>query len=207
MPATGPTPLLVYGGSTAVGAFAIKLARHADIHPIIAVAGKGAKYVETLLDPSKGDAIVDYRKGTDAVVQELQAVLSKSAPGFTHFPHVFDAVSEHGSVDIIGKVIDPKGLVTFVLDYEAGSLPSTVRHTRTGVASLHGDVAANRDLGFVGFRYFGKGLQDGWFSGHPFKVRENGLEGVEAALTDLKNGKASAVKYVFRIADTPQLKA
>ena len=190
-----------------MGAFVIKLARQADIHPIIAVAGKGASYVETLLDPSKGDAIVDYRKGADAVVQELQTALRKSAPGVSQFPYVFDAVSEHGSVDIIGKVIDPKGAATFVLDYNADVLPPTVRHTRTGVSDVHGDVAATRDLGFVGYRYFGKGLRDGWFSGHPFEVRENGLEGVEAALTDLKNGKASAVKYVFRIADTPQLKA
>lgn len=198
---------MVYGGSTSVGSFAIKLARQANIHPIIAVAGKGASYVETLLDSTKGDAIVDYRKGADAVVQELQAALKKAAPSFTHFPFAFDAVSEHGSTDIVGKVIDPKGAATFVLRYNADSLPPTVRHTLTFAVDVHNDVAANRDLGFVGFRYFGKGLRDGWFSGHPFEVRENGLAGVEAALNDLKNGKASAVKYVFRIADTPQLKA
>ena len=29
------------------------------------------------------------------------------------------------------------------------------------------------------------------------------MEGVEKALTNLKEGKASAVKYVFKIADTP----
>jgi hypothetical protein len=29
------------------------------------------------------------------------------------------------------------------------------------------------------------------------------LEGVEEALKDLKAGKASAIKYIFRIADTP----
>ena len=190
-----------------MGAFAIKLARQANIHPIIAVAGKGTSYVEILLDPPKGDVIVDYRKGADAVVQELQTALRKSAPGVSQFPYVFDAVSEHGSVDIIGKVIDPKGAATFVLDYNADVLPPTVRHTLTFAIDVHSDVAANRDLGFVGFRYFGKGLRDGWLSGHPFEVRKNGLEGVEAALTDLKNGKASAVKSVFKIADTPQLKA
>ena len=52
----------------------------------------------------------------------------------------------------------------------------------------------------------GKGLKDGWFTGHPFEVVPNGLAGVEGALKNLKDGKNSALKYVFRIAETPQLK-
>jgi hypothetical protein len=52
-------------------------------------------------------------------------------------------------------------------------------------------------------RWFTKALQQGKLEGHPFEVRPGGLEGVEQALQDLKDGKASAVKYVFRIADTP----
>lgn len=186
--------------------FVIKLARQAGIHTIIAVAGKGASYVKTLLDPSKGDAIVDYRKGLDAVVQELQTALGKVVRGVAHFPYVFDAVTENGSIDIVSKVVDPKGAATFVLLYNAEALSLTVQHSLTAVPYLHGDVAPVRDLAIVGFRYFGKKLRDGWLLGHPYKVCENGLEGVEAALTDLKNSKASAVKYVFRIADTPQLK-
>jgi hypothetical protein len=42
-------------------------------------------------------------------------------------------------------------------------------------------------------------LADGWFKGHPFEIRKGGLGGVEGALADLKAGKASAVKYVFRV--------
>ena len=45
-PATQPTPLVVYGGAAAVGSYAIKLAILANIHPIIAVAGRGEKFVE-----------------------------------------------------------------------------------------------------------------------------------------------------------------
>eukprot|EP00136_Aspergillus_niger_P001987 XP_001391173.2 hypothetical protein ANI_1_1438064 [Aspergillus niger CBS 513.88] len=50
-----------------------------------------------------------------------------------------------------------------------------------------------------------RALKDGRFKGHPFEVRENGLEGVKGAMKDLMDGKASAVKYVFRIAETPGL--
>lgn len=55
-------------------------------------------------------------------------------------------------------------------------------------------------------RLFYKGLKDGWFSGHPYEVVPNGLDGVEGALKNLKEGKNSALKYVFRIKDTPRLK-
>ncbi|KAL1968831.1 hypothetical protein VTN77DRAFT_1192 [Rasamsonia byssochlamydoides] len=205
-PATTRTPLIIYGGSSAVGAFAIKLARRANIHPLIVVAGKGASYVETLIDRSQGDTIVDYRGGNDAVVEGLKQALQQSA-NVSHAPYALDAISEKGSVENIAKVLDPHGHATFVLPYDEAIFPSTVHHTRTGVGSVHQQEQASRDLGYVYFRYFAKGLQDGWFSGHPVQVRENGLEGVEAALQDLKDGKASAVKYVFRIADTPKLKA
>ncbi|KAG8627412.1 hypothetical protein KVT40_004895 [Elsinoe batatas] len=46
-------------------------------------------------------------------------------------------------------------------------------------------------------------LIEGKFSGHPTEVIPGGLEGVQKGLQNLKDGKASAVKYIFRIADTP----
>lgn len=45
-------------------------------------------------------------------------------------------------------------------------------------------------------------MQEGWFSGHPYEVVAGGLGGVQTALENLKEGKASAVKYVFRIGET-----
>jgi NADPH2:quinone reductase len=43
------------------------------------------------------------------------------------------------------------------------------------------------------------------FKGHPFKVVPGVLGGVETGLKDLKAGKASAIKYVFRIEETEGL--
>lgn len=60
VPASKPLPLLIYGAASAVGAFAIKLASRSNIHPLICVAGKGAAFVESLIDRSKGDVIVSY---------------------------------------------------------------------------------------------------------------------------------------------------
>ena len=72
------------------------------------------------------------------------------------------------------------------------------------VGSVHGD---DKDFGYTFFRYIGKGLQDGWFKPQPQEVQKGGLEGIQGALQKLKDGKASAVKYVFRIGDTPGVQA
>jgi hypothetical protein len=66
---------------------------------------------------------------------------------------------------------------------------------------------SNREpgVGLVMYKLIERGLRDGWFKGHPYEVRHGGLGAVEQALTDLKNGKASAVKYVFRIQETEGL--
>ena len=59
------------------------------------------------------------------------------------------------------------------------------------------------DFGAAWFHLFGKGLRDGWFKPHPHTVVPGGLSGVQEALKNLMDGKASATKYVFRIEETP----
>ncbi|KAL2223372.1 putative quinone oxidoreductase [Thermoascus aurantiacus ATCC 26904] len=208
-PSRTPTPLIVYGGSTAVGSYALKLAVRANIHPLIVVAGAGAHYVEKLIDRSKGDTIIDYRAGPDAVVEGIQNALRST--GHDKVEYALDAVSEKGSIETLLRVLDPHGKITFVLWYDeaAKTFPSTLQHSLTVVGAVHGQYGGtekDKDFGYVYFRYFARGLAEGWFSGHPYEVRKDGLDGVEQALKDLKAGKASAVKYVFRIAETPALK-
>lgn len=203
-PAENPIPLIVYGGSGAVGSFAIKLAALSNIHPIIAVAGRGEKYVASLLDKSKGDAIVDYRKGDEAVVQGIHDALK--AAGASRVSYAFDAVSEHGSYQNIYKVLDPYGKITLVLSSKTDTkVPENITQSGTMVGDVHGQRGLKpgaKEFGFVFFRYFGRVLQLGTFTGHPHEVVPGGLGGVGTAVKNLKAGKASAVKYVFRIADT-----
>lgn len=191
-PAQEPTPLVVYGGAAAVGAYAIQLARLANIHPIIAVAGRGEKFVQGLIDRSKGDTIVDYRKGDEAVVSGIRDALQGAK-----LHYAFDATSEHNSYVNICKVLEKDGRLTLVLpgkQYEG--IPETVQQSMTNVGEAH---KGDRDFAYVAFRYMAKGLAEGWFKAHPHEVVPGGLEGVEQGLRNLKEGKASAVKYVFRI--------
>ncbi|KAL9619274.1 MAG: hypothetical protein Q9160_006126 [Pyrenula sp. 1 TL-2023] len=191
--------LIIYGGASAVGAFAIKLAKESNIHPIIAVAGRGIPYVESLLDKSKGDTVVDYRNGDEAVVKGLQAAI----PQGKTLNYAFDAVSEHNSFINISKVLNQDGgnisLVLPGMDFSA--IPKGINQTTTQVGNVH-NAETIRPFGLAWYRLFGQGLKEGWFSGHPYEVVTGGLAGVETAMKNLSEGKASAVKYVFRIADT-----
>lgn len=207
-PAKEKIPLVIYGGSSAVGAFTIKLARQANIHPLIVVAGSGASYVESLIDSSKGDLIIDYRPGPDHVVKEIQKAVKDS--GKDTLKYAFDAITLESTWTTLAKVLDPKqGLYTGVLPFDEKAFPDTLYTVRTNVGTVHklpSEEPGIADLGFVFSQLFTKGLKDGWFSGHPYEVVPNGLDGVEGALKNLKEGKNSALKYVFRIEDTPRLK-
>lgn len=208
-------PLVIYGASSAVGAFAVKLATLSNIHPLICIAGGGKSFVETLIDRSKGDTIVDYRNGNEEVVAGLRNSLGANEK----LKYAFDAVSDKGSFQNIMQVMDHlEGKITFVLarkKYEG--IPDTVDKTFTQVGRVHSSnypgikgekfavgTLGDQEFGAIMYKFFERGLVKGWFRGHPFEVIPGGLQGIEGALRKLKAGKASAVKYVFRIEETEE---
>ncbi|KAL2268438.1 hypothetical protein VTJ83DRAFT_3284 [Remersonia thermophila] len=221
-PATpAPGPLVIYGAASAVGIYAVQLALRSGIQPIIAVAGRAKDYVASFLDPGRrGDLVIDYRDGDEAVVKALvdalQAHRRRSGPGPVY---VLDAVSEGSSLPNLGAALrqvlgssssssdgdaaSGGSKVTFVLHTAepkaAEVFPAGVERTITTVGDVHQDA---KDFGYVYFRYMARGLQEGWFKPQRTEVVPGGLGGIETALRNLKEGKASAVKYVFRIAET-----
>ncbi|KND95302.1 Protein TOXD [Tolypocladium ophioglossoides CBS 100239] len=190
-------PLVIWGASSAVGSYAVQLAKRSNIHPLICVAGRAQAHVEQLIDRSKGDTVIDYRRGPDAVARDIKASLKGA-----RLEYAFDAVSEMGSYQAICQVLDHQtGKITLIVPAQSYSdIPKTIEKSVTTVASIHQDL---KDFGYVYSRYFSRGLEEGWLKAQPQEIIPGGLEGVEEGLTKLKNGTVSAVKYVFRIADTP----
>ncbi|KAG4424839.1 hypothetical protein IFR04_001999 [Cadophora malorum] len=211
-PASSPIPLIVYGASGAVGAYTIKLAQLSNIHPIIAVAGRASDFVEKLITREKGDTIVDYRNGDDAVVAGIKDALKTA--GASEVKYAFDAVSEHNSFQNISQILAKEGSkITLVLpgkDYSA--IPSHIEHSTTMVGSVHaapseekakaGIKTGGKEFGYAYFRLFSRGLREGWFTAHPYEIVPGGLNGLEKGLSNLKNGVNSGTKYIFKIEDT-----
>jgi NADPH:quinone reductase len=195
--------ILIYGITSAVGAFAAKLCKLSGIGPIIGVAGRAADYAQAL-----ADYVVDYRKGEDAVVSAVKEILAKEG---LHLgvPRVFDAVSENGSLEATLRFIDPQGTVSTVLPPElfakAGKeyvYPEGVKGINTAVPTV---FSSHKEFGYIWFRYLAKLLADGRLKGHPYEVVDGGLRGVLAGLQRLRAGEASGSKFVYRIEDTSEL--
>jgi NADPH2:quinone reductase len=167
-----------------------------------------------LITRSKGDTIVDYREGNEAVVSGIKDSLKKA--GMSEIHYAFDGVSEHNSYQNISQVLSKIGSkITLVLPRkESSAIPDYIESSVTMVGSVHAGVipdsmngkagikTGGKDFGFAFFRLFSRGLQEGWFTPHPYEVVPGGLGGVEKGLTSLMNGVNSATKYVFKIEDT-----
>ncbi|KAI5205052.1 GroES-like protein [Aureobasidium subglaciale] len=191
-----PIPLVIYGASSSIGYYATQFAVRSNIHPIIGVAGRARSHVEKLLDPSKGDTIVDYRDGDEAVQKGIKDALKGA-----ELHHCFDGVSEKGSYTNVAKVMQDGGHITLVLPgRDFSDCPGHVKQSITMVGDVHNE---HKDFGSVFFRYIAKGVDEGWFKAQPQEEIAGGLNGVEQGLANLKSGKASAIKYVFKVADTP----
>lgn len=213
-PEPEPLPLIIYGASSAVGFYALQFAKRSKIHPLLCVAGRAGKdYILPFLDESKGDRLIDYRDGDEAVVEALikAAPLDKDGNKIPIL-HAMDAVSENGSPVNIAKVFaanptPPQGQkkeipkVTFVLWGPKEGVPDdgSVEHSITMVGSAHSHC---KDFAHVFYRYMSRGLSEGWFRPQRTEVIPGGLGGVQTALENLKAGKASGMKYVVRIGDT-----
>lgn len=196
-PATEPLPLVIYGAASAVGVYAIQLAQRSNIHPLICIAGASAAHVESFIDRSKGDVILDYREGDDALVENLKKAAEAAGKPLLH---AYDGVSKGTSTANLDKALAEGAKLTRVQDLPPpDELAAHVAHTRTRVGRSHEDL---KDFAYVYFRYFARGLAEGWFRPQPQVVVPGGLGGVQEALRNLKAGKVNAVKYVFRIADT-----
>ncbi|KUJ10114.1 GroES-like protein [Mollisia scopiformis] len=193
-------PLLIYGVTSAVGAFAAKLARLSGLSPIIGISGRAGDYAKTLVD-----YVVDYRNGEDELVAAVEEVLAKEGLG-NKIHYVLDAISENGSLEATLRFLAPEGTVSTVLptklfarDKENFKWPSSTKSFNSAIPLV---FSTHKDFGYLWSRYIARMLEDGRLKGHPYEVIPGGLNGVLTGLQNLKNGKASAVKYVYRIEDT-----
>jgi NADPH:quinone reductase-like Zn-dependent oxidoreductase len=150
------SPVLIYGGASAVGAFALKLAKLSNCNPIITVAGKGIPFVKSL---DTAHTIVDYRPGN--VAADIKDALKGQ-----EVLHALDATCAHDSWKHILDVLPANGRAHLnIVDPPAGVTPwppkKAVKFSRTFVASAYGrpypgrsqeEALRDRDFAYVMYR-------------------------------------------------------
>ncbi|KAI6799179.1 hypothetical protein KC360_g3111 [Hortaea werneckii] len=205
-------PLVVNGAGSAVGSFAIKLAKlNPLVGPIIATAGSSVEHVQAL----GVDSIVNYRSKT--VAEDV-----KTAAGGLPINHFFDAANSAASVKYACEILQPDtGRYTSTLPVAPHPYYDPEGKMEKELKAIHvwyeqiwaGDVhdgkkAGGSTFGAVMSKVIERALADGTLSGHPYQVVENGLEGIGAALVELRDRKQGGNrKFVTRVADTPVLRS
>ncbi|TVY68914.1 Trans-enoyl reductase [Lachnellula suecica] len=208
-PAKEATPLVIYGASSAVGAFAVKLAVLSNIHPIIAIAGGGGDIIAPVLRADKGDILLDYRSGKEALVKSIRRV----AP---HVKYVFDSISNEETVELLTSVLEPNGSIyASSLGGSQLKIPAGIQleipfapglwepYDPAGPEGPKSPNIAPRAFSHAFFGYLSFAWSEGLIKVHPHKVLPNGLASLEEGIKGLRDGKNHGLKYLYEIAATP----
>ncbi|KAF5680000.1 nadph2:quinone reductase [Fusarium heterosporum] len=210
---TNKRPLLIYGASTATGAFAIKLAAAANVHPIIAVGSQRSAFVKSFLDESKGDTLVDYteHKTEDDLIKAIQEAFKSSGAPEGRCWKAFDSVSEDDTVRTVSKAIagppDASGhkprMTNILHKSPIEGVDPSVEIVDSMVGQVHNKNENDKLVGLTWGVAFSRGLREGWLTSHPYTVGKNGLEGLSEGLKGLRNGKTRAQKFLTIMGETP----
>ncbi|KAJ4335719.1 hypothetical protein N0V95_008822 [Ascochyta clinopodiicola] len=191
-----PTPVLIYGASTATGTLAVQFAKLSGAEVYATASPHNFDLVKKL----GADHVFDYN---DAECGEKIRKASNDK-----LKLAFDCIAEHGSEKICAAAIGSEG------GHYSGLLPGPlenfprkdVKHGWTFAYTMIGEAfnekvpAKPEDYEF-GVKFW-KAAEELFNSGkvkaHPTLVRD-GLEGVPQGLNDLKDGKVSGKKLVYRV--------
>ncbi|KAF2720107.1 GroES-like protein [Polychaeton citri CBS 116435] len=193
--------VLIYGGSTATGSLAIQYARLSGSKVITTCSPRNASLVKSLgaeesfdyNDPECGAKIREYTKDS--------------------LTHAFDCISEGNSIKICEEAISSKGgkistLLPIKGSREDVEIQMTLAYTITGEAfDFGGHAFPEKPEDFEFAKLFWdlstKLITSKQIKVHSPKVSKDGLKGVVDGLQQLKEGKVSGVKLVYRVDDTP----
>ena len=207
-------PLVIYGASTALGAFGIKLAQAAGIHPIIAVGSKNSEFVSPFLDSAKGDCIVDYtaHKTDEKLIDAIKLALEKAGSKDGRTFDAFDCVSAEKTTKLLTKLMagEPhangrKPRVTVILPVEDKNSEDSVEVVRTEIGLVYSQTDNEKGaklFGLIWGQAFASGLAEGWLTAHPYEVQKGGLAGLESGLKGLRDGTVRAKKILVRPGET-----
>ena len=190
-----PTPVLIYGASTATGTLAIQYAKLVGAE----VFATASPHNFDLLRKLGADHVFNY-KDADVGAQIRKASNDK-------LKLVFDCIAENGSPEICAAAISSTGGELSLLLLPPKDLSRkdvnarwTLGYTALGEKYNDKFPASQEDYEFSSkfWKLSEELINSGKIKTHPTEVRK-GLEGVPQGLQDLKDGKVSGVKLVYTV--------
>ncbi|TDL20447.1 GroES-like protein [Rickenella mellea] len=182
-------PLLVWGGSSSVGSYAIQLANLAGYDVITTASKANHDYVKSL----GAKHVFDYRDAN--VVEEI-----RKAAG-NNLSLVYDTVSTPATVkQSVESITSPTGgsIATILPSADSSLSTDTVKIVSTGSIKAFEHPEIGRAL----YALLAVLLEKKILKTNPVKVIDGGLNGVNEGFELGRQGKVSAEKFVYRIADT-----
>jgi len=185
---SGPRRLiLIWGGASSVGQYAIQFAKLGGFHIITTASPKNFDLVRGL----GADEVFDYRD--ENVVEKIRAATGNA------LDIAIDTVCEGNTPgQVTGAIGDKGGKVAIILPYESprpdvNVIFSTLSNLLTPESNgkyidLHKKIFAT-----------------GKIKPNPILLLPNGIASVKVGLQYMQEGKISAQKITYRIVDTPEL--
>jgi NADPH:quinone reductase-like Zn-dependent oxidoreductase len=191
-----PTNVLIYGASTATGTLAVQYAKLSGAKVFATASPHNFDLVKSL----GADEVFDYKDS------ECGAKIRKATDD--NLKYVFDTISEGPSPAICAAALSSKGgKYSPLLPVE--SLPGrddikskwTLAYTMFGEDFSDSFPASQEDweFGKKFWKISSELINGGKIKTHPTEVRDGGLASVPQGLKDLKDGKVSGKKLVYKV--------
>nr|POE80185.1 protein toxd [Quercus suber] len=196
--------VLIYGGSSATGSLAIQFARLAGYRVLTTCSPHNNSYVSEL----GADAVFDYND------PDCGAAINRATNNSLRF--AWDTIAQSSSAQICAEALSssPDAALRYGSTMPVSCPRKDVTSTATLMYTIFNEAFVKggsetpktpEDFEFAKkmFALTEQLLHAKQLSPHPEKVGELGLEGVLKGLKEMKAGKVSGVKLVYRVRDTP----
>lgn len=206
-PLTDPVPILIYGGSTATGILGIQFAKLSGLTVLTTASPRNFDYLKSL----GADAVFDYHTDNDALAQEIKALTKNK------LVLAWDCSPTAESARLCAQAMSDtdKGLYSSLLPVDQNIVKTA--NPKVGTDATIGYTAFGETFTRYGRTFEAK--PEDWEFAQMFwelsgellangKVKVartavdqggSGLEGVLKGLDDLKQGRVSGTKLVYRI--------
>ncbi|KAJ3555188.1 hypothetical protein NP233_g12267 [Leucocoprinus birnbaumii] len=195
-------PILIVGGGSYVGSFAIQCAKHSGFSPIIVTSS--LKHTERIKALGVTH-VIDRYASTSALRAEVASILSATT-GQTPpaegglLEYVFDAISAPETQKVAFELVAPGG----TLGLDSYVAVPTDQGVIVGNTTGFPHVPANYQLVKSMYDEFSQWLEEGLFKPCNVQVFPGGLDAVQDVLKKMENNELSTeAKPVIRPSETP----